>query len=316
MSRISYSPAFLVSLTVVTATFGPAQSQFVIESTASLQSCRSAPVVYSCEATEAIANTCCITTPGGLILQTQFWSTWTGLEKKGQKLPKDSWTIHGLWPDNCNGSFEQYCDASRQFDPHPSPAKLPNGTVITPYKGPSVDTLIKAFGRNDLLHFMDNYWINQGGPNSDLWAHEFSKHGTCMSTFDLACFGSPYRKHEEIMNYYDSVIRAFHQYPTFDMLAAFGIVPSNKTAYNLADIQSALKTQTGATPYLGCSNNGTALSEVWYFNHVLGTPQYGHFKPVESTSASSCSTTSPIWYYERTATSEREVRGVFGNWPL
>lgn len=60
------------------------------------------PISYSCENTTAI-DTCCLTYPGGLVLQTQFWSTWTGLERQGQLLPKGSWTIHGLWPDNCDG---------------------------------------------------------------------------------------------------------------------------------------------------------------------------------------------------------------------
>lgn len=55
---------------------------------------------------------------------------------------------------------------------------------------------------------------------------------------------------------------------------SFGIVPSNKTAYDLADIERALTSQTGARPFLGCSKNGTVLSEVWYFNHVLGTVSF------------------------------------------
>lgn len=68
-----------------------------------ITACASEPLTYSCENTAPIKNTCCSPTPGGLVLQTQFWSTYTGLESKGQKLPKDSWTIHGLWPDNCDG---------------------------------------------------------------------------------------------------------------------------------------------------------------------------------------------------------------------
>lgn len=87
------------------------------------------------------------------MLSTQFWDTYTGLESKGQLLPKDSWTLHGLWPDNCDGSFEQYCDFSRQYDPAPSPAILPNGTAVPPYKGPSVATFVAEFGRVDLLDF-------------------------------------------------------------------------------------------------------------------------------------------------------------------
>jgi ribonuclease T2 len=88
-----------------------------------------------------------------------------------------------------------------------------------------------------------------------------------------------------------------------------GIVPSNKTAYALADIQQAIVSQTGGVPYLGCSGvNHTVLSEVWYFQHVWGSEQFGKYKVIDSTSKSSCNTTQPIWYYERTKTSEREVR--------
>jgi hypothetical protein len=57
---------------------------------------------FSCENKTAIQNTCYSPTPGSLVLQTQFWETYTGLEYDGQLLHKNSWTIHGLWPDNCD----------------------------------------------------------------------------------------------------------------------------------------------------------------------------------------------------------------------
>jgi len=272
-----------------------------------LSACVSQPSTFSCENTTAIKNTCCSPTPGGLVLQTQFWDTYTGLERLGQKLPKGSWTIHGLWPDNCDGSYEQYCDLERQYDPTPSPAILPDGTVVPPYTGPPVNTFIEEFGRLDLLEYMNAYWVNQGAPNSDFWGHEFSKHATCTSTFDVACYGSSYKKHQDVINFYDAVVRAFHQYPTYDMLASAGIIPSNKTTYTLAQFQNTIKAQTGAIPYFGCETNGTVLSEVWYFSHVYGTEQYGTYKTLDSTTKSSCSATEPIWYYERTTTSEREV---------
>lgn len=68
-----------------------------------IAACVHEPLVFSCENTTIIQNACCSPTPGGLVLQTQFWDTYTGLEKYGQLLPKNSWTIHGLWPDNCDG---------------------------------------------------------------------------------------------------------------------------------------------------------------------------------------------------------------------
>ncbi|KAF9460114.1 ribonuclease T2, partial [Collybia nuda] len=273
-----------------------------------ISSCLLEPFIYSCQNASNIVNSCCSPTPGGLVLQTQFWNTYTGLEKEGQKLPKGSWTIHGLWPDNCDGSFEQYCDLSRQYDPAPSPSILPDGTIVLPYIGPSVDMFVKKFGREDILEYMNKFWINQGAPNADLWAHEFSKHATCTSTFNTACYGSSYKKHQDLVNYFESTIRAFHQFPTYDILAAFGILPSNKTGYQLNKLQNAMKSQTGAVPFLGCRLGGTVLSEVWYFNHVFGTEQYGTYKPLDSTTISTCSTDKPIWYYERAESAEQDVR--------
>lgn len=49
-------------------------------------------------------DSCCVETYGGLLLLTQYWRTYTGLEEQGQLLPDNTWTIHGLWPDFCNGS--------------------------------------------------------------------------------------------------------------------------------------------------------------------------------------------------------------------
>ncbi|KAH8099302.1 ribonuclease T2 [Cristinia sonorae] len=273
-----------------------------------LTACAQEPLTYSCENTTTIKNTCCSPTPGGLVLQTQFWSTYTGLEGKGQVLPKNSWTIHGLWPDNCDGSFESYCDLKRQYDPSPSPATLPGNITVPKYKGPGVDTFIKEFKRVDLLDYMEKYWINQGDTNAVFWAHEFSKHATCTSTFDLACYGPGYKKNQDVIDFFDATVRAFKMYPTYDMLAAYGIVPSNKTTYSLSQIQTALKSQTGALPYLGCSKNGTVLSEVWYFHHVLGSEQFGHYKTLDTTTKSSCSNSTGIHYYERSKGSEREVR--------
>ncbi|EJD03635.1 ribonuclease T2 [Fomitiporia mediterranea MF3/22] len=297
-------PVFLLSVCVARA------SHFSVPNTIpNLSSCVSEPTFYSCENTTEIKNTCCSPTPGGLVLQTQFWDMYTGFEKEGQLLPKNSWTIHGLWPDFCDGSFTQYCDLSRQYDPAPSPNTtngLPNGTVVPPYHGPGVDTFITDFGRFDLLDYMNKYWVSQGSPNNEFWAHEFSKHATCTSTFDVACYAN-YKQHEDVVNFFEAVVRAFHMFPTYDMLTAAGIVPSNSTTYTLAQIQAAIKAQTGATPFVGCGGNGTILNEMWHFSHVLGTEQYGRFKPVDSTTTSTCSEHG-ICYLERTPTSERDVR--------
>ena len=70
---------------------------------ASIQACVDLPLQYSCENTTELTNSCCNVVKGGLVLQTQFRDTYTGLERIGQLLPQGSWGIHGLWPDNCDG---------------------------------------------------------------------------------------------------------------------------------------------------------------------------------------------------------------------
>ncbi|KAL8276342.1 hypothetical protein RQP46_011267 [Phenoliferia psychrophenolica] len=260
--------------------------------------------VYSCENTTTIQNTCCSPTPGALVLATQYWNTYTGLESSGQFLPENSWTIHGLWPDFCDGSYTQYCDLSRQYDPSPSPNTtngLANGTVVPAWKGETMTDLLKRFGRRDLLSYISGFWVGRGSSSDSLWAHEFSKHATCTSTFDVACYAD-YAQGMEVVDYFQASIRAFKNYPSFSILAAAGVVPSNTTTYTLAALQSAFVSQTGAVPYFGCqgpAGNKTILGEIWVHAHVLGTPQYGQYKAINTTARSNCAAEG-INYYEPT----------------
>lgn len=286
------------------------------------------PSILSCsaEAVPGKVDTCCTETYGGLVLSTQFWDTYTGLESEGQLLPAETWTLHGLWPDFCNGSYTQYCDLDRQYDPDPSPNTtngLPNGTVVPPYTGPNIGTFLEPFGRYDLLDWMNTYWVNQGGPSTSFWAHEFSKHATCYSTFDVPCYGPNYVEHEDVVDFFQTAIMYYKRVPTYKWLSDAGITPSNETQYSLSDIQGALTKAYGAQPYVGCSgakynatdegadstdNGRTVISEVWYYQHVNGRPQEGMSVPVD---AGSFNTTcahaeGALWYYERTPASVRQ----------
>lgn len=291
--------------------------------------------VLSCsaEAQSGLVDSCKVETFGGLVLSTQFWDTYTGLESAGQLLPENAWTLHGLWPDFCNGSYTQYCDLNRQYDPHPSPnttTGTPDGTPVPPYTGPSVDTFLTALGKPGLKlrEWMDKHWIAQNQPNAELWAHEYSKHATCFSTFAPACFSAEdLETHADVLDYF-SVSAAFHsRLPSYDWLAAASIKPSNSTRYTLAAIQSALAARHGGTPYVGCSgprfneteagrgsldNGRTVLTELWYYYHVYGPVQAAKGKAVGADitggSTSSCAKADgAVWYYERTPGSERRV---------
>ncbi|KAI0404418.1 ribonuclease T2 family protein [Xylaria palmicola] len=283
--------------------------------------CSLVPPVLSCSsgAEPGLVDTCCVETYGGLVLQTQFWNTYTGLEHKGQLLPKDSWTIHGLWPDFCNGSYTQYCDLKRQYDPEPSPnttTGTPEGKPVKPWKGEPISNFIKRFRKYDLLAYMEKYWTGLNQPSWYLWAHEFSKHATCFSTFDTECYGPAYAPREEVPEFFATVATYFERLPTWRWLADAGIAPSNRTAYALADLQGALRAGFGHVPYIGCAGprynetraghgsadaGRTVLGEVWYYHHVRGPVQAADAVPVDpSGSLSNCAKApGAVWYYER-----------------
>ena len=168
------------------------------------------------------------------------------------------------------------------------------------------------------------YWISQGSPNGNFWGHEFSKHGTCYSTFDLPCYGPQYRKHEEVVDFFETAVMYYQTLPTYRWLAEKSIRPCNTTTYSLKDLQHALTEGFGALPYVGCSgprynataagkgssdNGMTVVSEVWYYHHVLGRVQNGRARPVDASingaSVSNCAKThGALHYYERTPGSE------------
>ena len=171
---------------------------------------------------------------------------------------------------------------SRQYDPLPSPNTTtgkPDGTPVPAYNGSGIGTFLEPFGKHDLLAYMNKYWIAQAQPNSDFWGHEFSKHATCFSSFDVECYGPQYVEHEEVVDFFETAVAYYQNLPTWGWLSAADIRPSNVSAYSFADIQAALTTGFGAVPYIGCSgprfnateagagsldNGYTQLTEVWY----------------------------------------------------
>ncbi|KAF2253029.1 ribonuclease T2 [Trematosphaeria pertusa] len=275
----------------------------------------------------AVVDSCCVETFGGLLLSTQFWDTYTGRESEGQLLPKNTWSLHGLWPDFCNGSYTQYCDLTRQYDPVPSPNTTdgtPTGTPVPPYTGPNIGTFLEPFGKYDLLEYMNTYWIAQNQDNAGFWGHEFSKHATCFSTFDVACYGPQYVEHEEVVDFFETAIKYYKKFPTFKWLKKAGITPSNSTTYSYAEIRDTLFARHGGVPFIGCSGpryntteagknstdtGYTVLSEVWYYEYVYGRPQEGDTVSVNASSTylTNCAKTDgAIHYYERGPASEKK----------
>ncbi|KAH0591081.1 hypothetical protein H2248_001187 [Termitomyces sp. 'cryptogamus'] len=213
----------------------------------------------SCHNTSAVSNLCCFESPGGLLLQTQFWDTdpSTG--------PTNSWTIHGLWPDHCDQTYDQNCDPSRAYD---------------------ISSLLTAQGASDTLNFMKTYWVDINGENEQFWEHEWSTHGTCMSTLETRCLPDGSAKGAEAVAFFNTVVRLFKSLPTYDWLANAGITPSSSTTHTLSSLSSALKAGAGVTPALDCTS-GKLNAISWYFN-LKGSIIDGTFVPINAPVSGSC----------------------------
>lgn len=170
----------------------------------------------------------------------------------------DSWTIHGLWPDYCDGTYPQFCDKSREYT--------------------DIKSIVSKFLGNATLSYMDKYWVSQDGDDESFWEHEWDKHGTCISTLEPSCY-TGYKSGEEAADYIKKTISLFKELPTYKWLSEAGIEPSDEKTYTYEEIEDALAGQHGARVTIGCK--GKTLSEVWYHFNVKGSLQEGEFVATE-----------------------------------
>lgn len=121
---------------------------------------------------------------------------------------------------------------------------------------------------------MTTYWKDYQGNDASLWMHEWSKHGTCVSTLDPSCYAS-YRDAEEAVDYFRSAVAVYQTRPTYAWLTEAGIVPSTSATYTRQQIQDVLTAKHGREVTLGCKSG--KLDEVWYHFDVQGSIQTGTF---------------------------------------
>ncbi|GAA5960335.1 hypothetical protein JCM21900_006533 [Sporobolomyces salmonicolor] len=219
---------------------------------------------------------CCTNTPGGQILQTQFWDTdpATG--------PDDTWTVHGLWPDNCDGTYQEYCDPDRQYT--------------------DIAEILANYGGQDVLDYMNVYWKDDQGDDNSFWAHEWGKHGTCISTLNTTCYGRTYTQYEEVVDYFDRAVALFKTLPTYTWLAAAGIHPSTSQTYTLAQLQSVAVQNFGYEAIWGCTDDNE-LDEVWYGYTTRGPVKGGKFEAAAPDGAKSSCPDTGIKYLPKNSTS-------------
>lgn len=231
-------------------------------------------VPTSCHNTTVQSNTCCFNAPGGHFLQTQFWDYDSPLNFSG---PTDSWTVHGLWPDHCDGSFDQFCAPSREVQ--------------------NITQILQQHGENELLDWMHTFWKDNTGNDESFWEHEFNKHGTCISTLEPQCI-QDFKDRNDVVIYVKRTVGLFQTLQTFKFLEKKGIVPSNTTLYNLTDIQGALTAVTGKTPTVQCNGpSNSFINEMWYHFETKGSVIDGIFIPAnpDDTPTGNCPSQVHYW---------------------
>lgn len=240
------------------------------------------PLSCSAPSLPSGVDKCCFETPGGVLLLTQFW------DYAPSNGPTDEFTIHGLWPDNCDGTYEASCDASLNI------------------KG-SVQSIVQdQFGDSALYSYMSGHWKGLNG-DEDLWTHEFNKHGTCINTIRPDCYPS-YKANQNIYDFFRITTELHKTLPTYKYLAAAGITPSSSKTYTKQQIQDALDAGFGHKVYFTCDTAG-ALNQIWYFHHLQGSLLGQQFKAIDTLNASGCKATG-IKYPPKSGAPEPSTSGT------
>ncbi|GJD03648.1 ribonuclease T2 family protein [Colletotrichum higginsianum IMI 349063] len=206
-------------------------------------------------ATGPVNDACCFVAPSGRLLLTQFWDD--TVHAGGAE---EDWTVHGLWPDLCDGSYKAYCGMTPHFN--------------------NITDILQHYGQGDLLASMERYWVAAYGTNNHLWAHEYNKHASCINTLSASCYADAYAPGVEVVDYFTRAFSLFRQLDTFTALERAGIAPSHSRRYPLADVRRTLEELSGGRVVLRCQGRGRdVLHEAWYSYFLQGSLQTGQFVP-------------------------------------
>ncbi|KAI8248151.1 hypothetical protein K4K53_001091 [Colletotrichum sp. SAR 10_77] len=209
----------------------------------------------SCSNPGSGTDSCCFVAPSGRILLTQFWDD--TVHAGGSE---EDWTVHGLWPDLCDGSYKAFCGMTPHFN--------------------NITDILRHYGQADLLASMERYWVAAYGTNNHLWAHEYNKHASCINTLATRCYGESYDAGVEVVDYFTRAFALFKQLDTFTALERAGIVPSREKTYPIKDVTKTLERLSGGKVVLRCSGRKRdVLHEAWYSYFLKGSLQTGQFVP-------------------------------------
>uniref|UniRef100_A0A7S0RVF5 Uncharacterized protein n=1 Tax=Pyramimonas obovata TaxID=1411642 RepID=A0A7S0RVF5_9CHLO len=193
-------------------------------------------------------------------------------------LPPKGWTIHGLWPDYDpskphTARYPQYCDNTIKF----TESKVA-----------------------DLETKLDSYWPNcfLDTPHTDLWKHEFEKHGTCAME-------SP--KISDEHDYFSTALKLREEIDFGAMFEKAGIVPSASATYTLEQVVAAVKEEVGFEPWLECSHS-RGKQGLWQVGLCIDKSTLSPIACDQQTLAKgTCSSRTPLRYLPMPARTDGEI---------
>ncbi|KAJ9068030.1 Ribonuclease T2 precursor (RNase T2) [Entomophthora muscae] len=176
---------------------------------------------------------CCVPTLGRIVFS-QIWDPYE---------PIDAFTIHGLWPSDCRTGQAP-----------------PNGCG----EPSSIASISAAVQVDPTLHqVMSTYWPSKSG---SLWANEWNKHGTCLSTVETRCYDNDSHPNDAI-RYFKVSLSLYSQFDIMEELRPKKIVPGNN--YTRKDFFNAMSHWKGSVG-LYCRSN--ELSEIRFA--LFGRPKH------------------------------------------
>lgn len=104
-----------------------------------------------------------------------------------------------------------------------------------------------------------------------------------MTTLAPTCYGSSYKKYEDVHDYFKQALSLRSKYDLYKALSKAGITPGSNP--DVSKMHSAIQSAFGVDAEINCDNSGT-LSEIWLYFKVKGTSTY---VPTHPQSTGSCS---------------------------
>ena len=158
-----------------------------------------------------------------------------------KNVPKNIFTVHGLWPNLRNGTLPDWCNGKNDIE---------------------ID--IKD---NSLKKFVDKYWVSGYHTNEYFWGHEYNKHGYCYNQrkgYDVNNYEIYFNKVKDMFidNNFENLFLDY--FKKEDIKIEAGDMAINRTKFEKLFEEKGFSKDM----YLIVCTNITVINETFYNPHI------------------------------------------------